>query len=151
MCGIKNKDMKKSITIVSATLLSGALFFVSCKQKAAQTNSYNMVDSSAYYNNPANASGVSKQPVAAYPTTTRTHQRSYATRSSYQAQSTTTRKKGWSSAAKGTAIGAGSGAVLGAVVAGDHNRVKGAVVGGVVGAAGGYIYGRHRDKKHKRY
>ena len=142
--------MKKSITIISTTLLSAAFVFVSCKQKAAQTNSYNMADSSAYYNNPANGPGINKQPVAAYPTTTRTH-RSYASRSSYSVQSTTVRKKGWSSAAKGTAIGAGSGAVLGAVVAGDHNRVKGAVVGGVVGAAGGYIYGRHRDKTHKRY
>ena len=142
--------MKKTITIVSATLLSGSLVFVSCKQKATQTNSSNMTDSSAYYNNPANAAGTRTQSVATYPTTTRVHHR-YTSRSSSPAQSTTYRKKGWSSAAKGTAIGAGSGAVLGAVVAGDHNRVKGAVVGGVVGAAGGYIYGRHRDKKHKRY
>ena len=36
--------------------------------------------------------------------------------------------KGWSDAAKGTAIGAGSGAVLGAVIAKD-DRGKGAVIG----------------------
>ncbi len=56
--------------------------------------------------------------------------------------------KGWSSAAKGTAIGAGSGAILGAVV--SKNKVKGAVVGGVVGAAGGYVIGRDMDKKSGR-
>ena len=56
--------------------------------------------------------------------------------------------KGWSSAAKGTAIGAGSGAILGAVV--SKKKVKGAVVGGVIGAAGGYVIGRDMDKKSGR-
>jgi hypothetical protein len=37
----------------------------------------------------------------------------------------TTTKKGWSKAAKGTAIGAGTGAVLGAVI-NKKNRVAGA-------------------------
>lgn len=59
------------------------------------------------------------------------------------------RDKGWSDAAKGTAIGAGTGAVLGAVIA-KNDRGKGAVVGGVVGAGAGYIIGRHRDKKSGR-
>lgn len=58
------------------------------------------------------------------------------------------RDKGWSSAAKGTAIGAGSGAVLGAVLAKD--KVKGAVIGGVIGGAGGYAIGRDRDRKSGR-
>jgi YMGG-like Gly-zipper len=58
------------------------------------------------------------------------------------------RDKGWSSAAKGTAIGAGSGAVIGAVV--SNNKVKGAVIGGVIGAAGGYAIGRDMDKKSGR-
>lgn len=57
--------------------------------------------------------------------------------------------KGWSDAAKGTAIGAGSGAVLGAVIAKD-DRGKGAVIGSVIGAGAGYIIGRHRDKKSGR-
>jgi hypothetical protein len=59
------------------------------------------------------------------------------------------RDKGWSDAAKGTAIGAGSGAVLGAVVA-KNDRGKGAVIGSVIGAGAGYIIGRHRDKKSGR-
>ena len=56
-------------------------------------------------------------------------------------------KKGWSSAAKGTAIGAGAGAVTGAIIG---KNVKGAVIGGAVGAAGGYIIGRQNDKKTGR-
>jgi hypothetical protein len=59
------------------------------------------------------------------------------------------KKEGWSKAAKGTAIGAGSGAVLGAII--SKNKGKGAVIGGIVGAAGGYVLGRKQDKKDGRY
>ena len=55
-------------------------------------------------------------------------------------------KKGWSNKAKGTAIGAGAGAVTGAVV--SHNKGKGAIIGGAVGAGAGYLVGRHKDKKN---
>ena len=58
------------------------------------------------------------------------------------------RDKGWSSAAKGTTIGAGSGAILGAVV--SKNKVQGAIIGGVIGAAGGYVIGRDIDRKSGR-
>ncbi|MER3497215.1 MAG: hypothetical protein C4308_00545 [Chitinophagaceae bacterium] len=61
------------------------------------------------------------------------------------------KRKGWSRAAKGAVIGAGTGAVVGAVVSKDGHRVKGAVIGGVLGAGGGYVIGRHLDKKHGRY
>ncbi len=57
----------------------------------------------------------------------------------------TTKKKGWSSAAKGTVIGAASGAVLGAIVDKKHGR--GAVIGGLIGAGGGYLIGHKKDKK----
>jgi hypothetical protein len=62
--------------------------------------------------------------------------------------STTTqaeKKKGWSSAAKGAAIGAGAGAIGGAIIA--KKKGLGAIVGGVVGAAGGYIIGKDIDKR----
>ncbi len=50
----------------------------------------------------------------------------------------------WSPTQKGTAVGAGVGALAGAAV-GD---TKGAVVGGLLGAAGGYVWSRHmQDKK----
>ena len=56
----------------------------------------------------------------------------------------TEKKKGWSSAAKGAAIGAGAGAIGGAIIA--KKKGLGAIVGGVVGAAGGYIIGKDIDK-----
>lgn len=58
------------------------------------------------------------------------------------------RDKGWSSAAKGTAIGAGSGAVIGAVV--SKNKAAGAVIGGVIGGGTGYAIGRAKDRKSGR-
>ncbi|MDQ6812241.1 MAG: YMGG-like glycine zipper-containing protein [Bacteroidota bacterium] len=60
-----------------------------------------------------------------------------------------TRKKGWSKAAKDAAIGAGVGAVGGAII--SKKKGLGAVIGGVVGGAGGYIIGRNKDKKDGRY
>ena len=62
----------------------------------------------------------------------------------------TTTKKGWSKAAKATVIGAGTGAVLGAVI-NKKNRAVGAVIGGVIGGGGGYVIGRGMDKKDGRY
>jgi hypothetical protein len=63
---------------------------------------------------------------------------------------TVVKKKGWSKAAKGTAIGAGAGAVLGAVI-NKKNRAVGAVIGGVLGGGGGYVLGHTMDKKDGRY
>ncbi|HWJ26175.1 MAG TPA: glycine zipper domain-containing protein [Flavisolibacter sp.] len=55
-------------------------------------------------------------------------------------------KRGWSHKKKGAVIGAGAGAVTGAVV--SHHHAKGALIGGAVGAGAGYLIGRHKDKKH---
>lgn len=63
---------------------------------------------------------------------------------------TPVQKKGWSKAAKGTAIGAAGGAVLGAVV-NKKNRVVGGVIGGVLGGGVGYGIGRGMDKRDGRY
>ncbi|MEO6252749.1 MAG: YMGG-like glycine zipper-containing protein [Ferruginibacter sp.] len=57
--------------------------------------------------------------------------------------------KGWSHAAKGTAVGGGSGAILGAVL-NKNNRVGGAIVGSVIGAGTGYLIGRSKDRKTGR-
>lgn len=62
---------------------------------------------------------------------------------------TTTEKKGWSKAAKGAVIGAGTGAAAGAII--SKKKGKGAIVGGIIGATGGYIIGRSKDKKDGRY
>ena len=53
-------------------------------------------------------------------------------------------KKPWSHRKKDAVIGAGAGAVTGAIVG---HGAKGAVIGGVVGGAGGYLLGKHKDKR----
>jgi hypothetical protein len=58
------------------------------------------------------------------------------------------RKKGWSSAAKGAAIGAGAGILTGILV--DKKDARGAVIGGVLGAGTGYVIGRAQDRKSGR-
>lgn len=68
--------------------------------------------------------------------------------SSNAGTSTATRKKGWSSAAKGTAIGAGVGALGGVLI--DKKNGRGAIIGGLAGAGAGYVIGRERDKKSGR-
>lgn len=59
------------------------------------------------------------------------------------------KKKGWSKAAQGAAIGGVSGAVGGAIL--SKKKGLGAVVGGVIGAAGGYIIGKGMDKKDNQF
>ena len=54
-----------------------------------------------------------------------------------------------SRAGRNAAIGAGAGAVTGAVVSRNH-KGKGAVIGAAVGASGGYAWGKHQDKKKGR-
>lgn len=56
-------------------------------------------------------------------------------------------KKEWSKKGKGAAIGGGSGAVAGAIIAGKGDRAKGAIIGGAAGAVGGALIGRKKDKK----
>ena len=62
------------------------------------------------------------------------------------AEATTAKKKKFSNAAKGAIIGAGSGAVVGAIVD-KKNRGLGAVIGAAVGGGAGYGIGKHKDNK----
>lgn len=55
----------------------------------------------------------------------------------------------WSPQAKGTVIGAGTGAAAGAILH-KRNRALGGVVGGVLGGAGGYAVGKTIDNRNKR-
>lgn len=59
------------------------------------------------------------------------------------------KKKGMSTPVKGALIGAGVGAVTGAVVA-KNNRVKGAVIGAVAGAGAGAVTGVVIDKRKEK-
>ena len=67
---------------------------------------------------------------------------------SYTETQTTTKKKGWSSAAKGTVIGAGAGALGGVLI--DKKDGRGAIIGGLAGAGAGYLIGRDQDRKSGR-
>lgn len=58
-------------------------------------------------------------------------------------------KRGWSAKAKGAVIGAGTGAVSGAVI-NKRDRAKGAIIGGVLGAGAGTGVGAIIDKKNGR-
>ncbi len=68
------------------------------------------------------------------------------TKAAAQTTVKTETKTGWDHKKKDAAIGAGAGAVTGAIVS-KHNRGSGAVIGG----GAGYLYGRHKDKKHPQY
>lgn len=80
---------------------------------------------------------------------TKTVYTSSGSSSNYAGGTTTAaKKKGWSSAAKGTAIGAGVGALGGVLI--DKKDGRGAIIGGLAGAGAGYVIGRDRDKKSGR-
>ena len=76
--------------------------------------------------------------------------RSYSMNSASSNTARAVRKRGWSKAAKATAIGAGGGAVLGAII-NKRNPLVGGVIGGVLGGAVGYGIGHSMDKKDGRY
>ena len=61
----------------------------------------------------------------------------------------TNHKKGWSDAAKGTAIGAGVGAGMGLLID-KKKRGRGAAIGAVIGGSSGYAIGRKNDRKTGR-
>ena len=61
---------------------------------------------------------------------------------------TTTKKKGWTGATKGAVIGAGAGAITGALT--DKRKGEGAIVGGLLGAGAGAATGAIIDKEKKK-
>jgi hypothetical protein len=69
------------------------------------------------------------------------HQRDNATGTA------TTKKKGWSSTAKGAVIGAGVGAATGAII--SKKKGEGAIIGGLAGAGVGAGTGAIIDSKNK--
>jgi len=81
---------------------------------------------------------------------TKTVYTSSGSSTSYSGGTTTTaaKKKGWSDAAKGTAIGAGVGALGGILI--DKKDGRGAIIGGLAGAGAGYAIGRAEDRKSGR-
>jgi hypothetical protein len=135
LCIGKNKAMKKIILII-ATVST----FAACKQavNSAETGSDVIgTETPAVGQAASSAPKVVVQKEVHY---------IYTNEGANAAQPA--RKKGWSKAAKGTAIGAGSGALVGALV--SKKKGKGAIIGAAVGAGAGYIIGRKKDKKDGR-
>jgi len=128
--------MKKIMLILSLTAL-----FAACKQKNL-TNAASLQEQ---------LDSIKQAQQAAPVTVTQPASRTRTVYRSTPAQTTVVQKHGMRRATKNALIGAGVGAVGGAVVAGDHDRVKGAVIGGVIGAGAGYIYGKQREKKKGKY
>ncbi|MET0462867.1 MAG: glycine zipper domain-containing protein [Chitinophagaceae bacterium] len=116
--------MKKAIIVITTAVL-----FVSCRSKEEKT---------------AAASTTQPQPVVVE----KVKYVPVQTNTASPATNTNSNKQGWSKAAKGTAIGAGGGALVGATV--SNNKAAGAVIGGAIGAGTGYLIGRGEDKKDGR-
>lgn len=147
----------KSVIIALATVSTAMIACKDGQYKTAQmqdatTNEFAVSRTVGY--SALNASSLDK-PTVVYveqPTKTKTvvvkqpvTEKTYVSTSSQPAK----QKKGWSKAAKGAVIGAGTGAVLGAVISKD-NRARNAAIGAVLGAGGGYVIGRDLDKKDGR-
>lgn len=154
--------MKKIFTIITTVAVLAA-----CKQKINPELEYNknmvLVDTTGLYKSNVLTDVGDRYVIseeAAMPAKTRTNTSSSSVRSGSGnsapktttapvARKTTPKDKGWSHAAKGTAVGAGSGAILGAIV-NKNNRGRGAIIGTVIGAGAGYVIGRSQDKKSGR-
>ena len=66
----------------------------------------------------------------------------------YDAVEAKPKKKGWSNIAKGAVIGAGTGAIAGALI--DKKHGEGAIVGGLLGAGAGVATGAIIDGSKKK-
>jgi predicted acetyltransferase len=151
--------MKSILYSTTAVLVSAGLLFSSCKDNnRLASESIPVTPVSVSANEYAEFKEWKQQQVentTKARTTTATarpvvvHKR-YTVNKVTPAVQTTKKKKGWSKAAKGTAIGAGAGAAAGAILV-KNNRALGAVIGGVVGGGVGYGVGRSMDKKDGRY
>jgi YMGG-like Gly-zipper len=135
----KQEDIGKNMVLVDTTGLS-------------QNNILTDVGNNKYIVTPKPLAAVYEAPVKK----TAAKKKATSSNTVYTSKSNTTtnavypqKDKGWSSAAKGTAIGGGAGAILGAVIA-KNNRVGGGIIGAVVGAGAGYAIGRANDRKTGR-
>lgn len=145
----------KKIVIIAVALVGMISIMASCKQKAtAPANSATSVLSASDSAEMQEYKEFQqwkemKAKEAAAPVKVIEHQRTVVVEKPVPVAATATQKKGWSKAAKGTAIGAGVGAVAGAVI-NKRNRAAGAAIGAVIGGGSGYVIGRSKDKKDGR-
>lgn len=160
----ENEFTMKNVIIA----LTAIFFMAACNNKKTDTRDIELLTDSTAYNNDmysdtssyyetqqelapvtpvksvtTRSSGTSRSSAGTSTRSSGTTSRSTGTTQTAQ------HKKGWSSAAKGAVIGAGAGAIGGAVIS-KKKPVKGAVIGAAVGAAGGYIIGKDIDKRNGR-
>ena len=134
--------------------LIAASFFIACKNKSISGPETNknmvLVDTTGLYKSNA-LTDVGKQvdPNSSGNNNVGYNTTSYSrSKASSHATTVTPRDRGWSDAAKGTAIGVGTGALIGALV--SKNKGKGIILGTLIGGGGGYLIGRARDRKSGR-
>ena len=158
--------MKRTLPILSITaLIAGLLIMItSCQSKkapdslvlsAADTTGLAQFQSWKAINeqNTANMNYVQgyKDAMAVKPATkTKVVYKRPSTAATTHSPIQPAKKKGWSKAAKGTAIGTTAGALAGALI-NKKNRVAGGIIGGLLGGGIGYGVGRGMDKKDGRY
>ena len=140
-CGGKQKQMELESEIAEIKMEQSQKRFEDSLVKATAAQSV-VEDAAAVAGVPA-----SKTPAATASTTSTSNTGSTA--SSSGTTETPKEKKKMSNAVKGALIGAGSGAVVGAV-ASKKKPGKGAVIGGLVGAGAGAATGAIVDSEKKR-
>jgi outer membrane lipoprotein SlyB len=155
--------MKKTLSILAL-----AIIFTACKNKAGEPVNKNMVlvDTTGLYKSNAltdvggkyviNGNAVvdeNSNPMGQSIANAKIIRRKSAVTNYSQVNSNQSanipQDKGWSHAAKGTVVGAGTGAITGAILNKDH-RGTGAIIGALIGAGTGYVIGRTTDKKTGR-
>lgn len=156
--------MKKTLSILAV-----AVIFAACKSDIKEPANKNMVlvDTTGLYKSNVltdvgnnkfviNHNAVNEQAAnAAIPKAIKPSPGSGSSSSTNTAYNTATanapvkQDKGWSHAARGTVVGAGTGAIFGAIVNKEH-RGQGALIGSVIGAGAGYLIGRKTDQNTGR-
>jgi hypothetical protein len=145
--------MKKIFPIIAITAAI-AVVMAACKSNPVATQTVVYLDTTGFAQFQAWKAMEKQEPVTAMSNPVATNK--VATNKSSSMSSSDTRnakvakKKGWSKAAKYSAIGGGSGVILGAVI-NKRDRVAGGAIGGLFGVGMGYLIGRLEDKKDGRY
>jgi len=147
--------MKRILYTTSAFVISAAMLVSSCKnndnklESGSVTVAPDTISQKEYKEYKAWKAEEQREKMAPPPTQTVVVHKHYTVNETAPA-APVKKKKGWSKAAKGTAIGAGVGAAAGAIIV-KKNRGLGAAAGAVLGGGAGYGVGRSMDKKDGRY
>jgi hypothetical protein len=155
ICGLivntaKNFTMRKLLIALAATAV-----FASCHSNAdnaaaiesakqATIDSMNMVNAEKARAETEAKAASKKRSTAAAPASSGNSTAS----TSSAGTAAPAKKKGWSHTAKGAVVGAGAGAITGAIV--NKDRVKGAAIGTIVGAGVGAGVGAIVDHEKKK-